>query len=246
MFGVVKRPTSAANEAYALTAPFSNPVGDLYTYAYEHLVSLNNDNDAPLIDHREGEVYDDTLTPGIPFATPALGKQLKLPLRSRRRYHATLEPGGLPAGVSTDIEIDCMGNVQVDLAETALGGFKMSVPLGGVEVNAGLHAKLVAQLAVKIASEFASVAITSQLGTEVKSGLGMKLDAGTTLDIAAAAKATMKALSLVISADTTTEVSGSAGLTLYGALGKTGRPIATAPFCLVTGAPLSIDPTLTS
>ena len=245
-FGVVKRPTSAANEMYALAAPFSNPVADLYTYAYEHLINLSNDNDAPLIDHREGEVYDDVLTPGVPFAKPALGKQMKLPLRSRKRYHATMEPGGLPLGLSTDIEIDCLGNVQMDLAESAIGGFKLSAPMGGVEVNAGLQAKLIAQLAVKIASELASVAITSKLNTGIKSGLAMKIDAGTSLDISAVAKATMKALSLIIEADTTAEISGKAGLTLTGAMGKTGRIINTLQQDYVTGLPTFVDPTLTS
>lgn len=262
-FGAIKRPTGASSELYALTAPFSMPSADIYTYAYEYLVSLANDNDAPLIDFRSGEVYEDVLTPGIPFAAPALGKKTGFPLRARYKYYATIEPGGLPSGdVYTGIEVDNFGNVDVQLAETAVLGYSMSVPLGSVDVSAGLEGKFISKLAMKIASTMAGIAVSSLLDAKFSSGTTMSIEAGTslamqstadmkikagsTLDVEAIAAATLKALSLKITTSTTAEVGGGAGLTLYGALGPTGRPISTQAACLITGVPLSIDPTFKS
>lgn len=262
-FGAIKRPTGASTELYALTAPFSMPSADLYTYAYEYLVALSNDNDAPLLDFRAGEVYDDSLTPGIPFAAPALGKKTSLPLRARYKYHVTVEPGGLPMpDMYTGIEIDNLGNVDVQLAETAVLGYSMSVPLGAIDVSSGLEGKFVSKLAMKIASTLAGVVVSSLLDTKISSGTAMnieagtslsakstadmKISAGTALDVEAIAAATLKALSLKVTASTTAEIGGKAGLTLYGALGPTGRPISTQATDIVTGIPLSIDPTFKS
>ena len=254
-FGAVKRPTGATSEVYALTAPFSNPALDMYTYAYEYLLQLSNDNDSPLFDFREGEVYDNNLVPGIPFAKPALAKKTKLPLRSRKRYFATLEPGGLPvADESTDIEIDCLGNVSTVLAHTALIGYSLSAPLGAIEFDAGLDGKFVSKLAMKIASTVAGVVIDAALdaklsgglNTKITSGLDTKIDAGKNLSLKAAMEIALDSLTMKLTATTKAEIHGGAGLTLTGALGKTGRIINTLQQDLITGLPTFIDPTLTS
>jgi hypothetical protein len=245
-FGAIKRPTSAVNEQYALVAPFSNPAIDSYVYAYEYLVNLANDNDAPLIDFRAGEVYENTLTPGTPSAKPALSKKNSLPLRARYRYHATLEPGGLPAPGSTDIEIDCLGNVSVALSDTAVIGLDVAVPFGHMHFSSGQDASVISQLALRLASKMAGVAVSSLLDTKIESGTDMKISAGTSLDIEATADAIFKSLTLKMTTTATAEIGGGAGLTLYGALGKTGRPVSTQSNCFISGAPFFIDPTLSS
>jgi hypothetical protein len=254
-FGVVKRPTGATSEVYALTAPFSNPALDMYSYAYEYLIQLSNDNDAPLIDFREGEVYDNNLIPGIPFAKPTLAKKTKLPLRSRKRYYATLEPGGLPvADMSTDIEIDCLGNMSVVLSDTALLGYNLSVPTGAISIDAGLDAKLISNLAMKIASTVAGVVIDAALdaklsggmNTKISSGLDTKIDAGKNMSLKAALDMALESVTMKLSASAAAEIHGGAGLTLTGALGKTGRIINTLQQDYLTGLPTFIDPTLTS
>lgn len=262
-FGVVKRPTSYANETYALTAPLSMPSLDKYTYAYEYLVSLDNDNAAPLIDFRAGEVYDNTLTPGIPFAMPALGKNLKLPLRARYRFFCTIEPGGLKIPTqSTDIEISHLGDIDIALALSAIQGFSLKAPLGGIKTNSGLFTTLVAKLAMTIKSELDKIKLDGNRGIDLstlmdidnKATMAFKASAGTNMDLKANttmvldSKASLDLKSIQISIDGKGMVSihGATGLSLSGALGKTGRIINTLQQDVITGIPTFIDPTLTA
>lgn len=254
-FGVVKRPTSYAEETYALTAPLSMPSLEKYVYAYEHLISLSNDNSAPLIDFRSGEVYEDTLTPGIPFATPALGKNLKLPLRARYRFHCTLEPGGLKIPTqSTDIEISHLGDVDIALAMAAIQGFSLKAPMGGIKTSSGLFTTFVAKLAMSLKSELDKIKIDgnrgidlttlmdisskSTLATTLSAGTSMKLDSKTTFDI--------NSVQISIDGKGMVSIHGATGLSLSGAMGKTGRIINTLQQDIITGMPTFLDPTLTA
>jgi hypothetical protein len=92
----------------------------------------------------------------------------------------------------------------------------------------------------------AGVAVSSLLDTKIESGTDMKISAGTSLDIEATADAIFKSLTLKMTTTATAEIGGGAGLTLYGALGKTGRPVSTQSNCFISGAPFFIDPTLSS
>lgn len=262
-FGVVKRPTSYAEESYALTAPLSMPSLEKYVYAYEYLVNLSNDNSAPLIDFRSGEVYDDTLTPGIPFATPALGKNLKLPLRARYRFFCTMEPGGLKIPTqSTDIEISHLGDIDIALALAAIQGFSLKVPLGGIKTNSGLFTTLVSKLAMSLKSELDKVKLdgnrgidlTTLMDIDAKATMAVNASAGTSMtlkantDMKLDSMATMEINSVKIDIDGKGVVSihGATGLSLSGALGKTGRIINTLQQDIITGMPTFVDPTLTA
>lgn len=223
-FGVVKRPTSYTKSTYALAAPLSMPQLDKYVYTYEYLMTLNNDNAAPLVDVRLGEVFDNTLTPGMPFSMPALSKKNKLPLRARYKYHNTIEPGGLKApNQSTDIEVDNLGNVDVMLSKLAILGASIDVPTGNFKLSTGLTTSLKSKLAMSMKSELDSVKLEALRNIELKatSNITMKSTASTKLDatadmslsaasIKAAANTTMElsALSLKASATTTFTVNG--------------------------------------
>jgi hypothetical protein len=262
-FGVVKRPTSYVNETYALTAPLSMPSLGKYTYAYEHLITLDNDNNAPLFDFRTGEVYDNTLTPGIPFAMPALGKNLNLPLRARYRFFCTIEPGGLKAlNQSTDIEISHLGDIDIALSKLAIQGFCLNAPLGGIKTNSGLFTTLVSKLAMSFKSELDKIKLDAMRGIDLTSTMGItnkattsfEVSAGTGVDIKAKANMSLesslntdiKAIKISIDGSGMVSIHGATGLSLTGALGKTGRIINTLQQDIVTGIPTFVDATLTA
>lgn len=261
-FGVVKRPVSSAKEMYVLAVP-SNPVSDSYVFTYESLLMLSNDNDAPLLDFREGEVYGDVPTPGVPFSLPVNSARTKLPLRSRKRYHSTVEPMGLKiADKFTAFEIDCLGNYDIMLADTALLGFALKVPSGPMTFNAGLNSEFVSGLNMLMKSKTGTITIdaaqkifakalqdiVAQAGAalKTKSVTSTEIVAGTEMKLKATTDLKTDSMTLVMNAKTTAEIHGGAGLTLTGALGKTGRPIATNPNCYVTGIPNFVDPSLSS
>lgn len=252
-FGVVKRPLSNTRELYALTPPLSNPALDKYVYAYEHLVSMANDIDSPLFDHRQGEVYDDVLTPGIPFAGPALSRKSGIPLRARYRYHATIEPGGIASGKMTVMEISCLGDVDVALSELAVQGYTLYSPVGPIAMRTGTSTSLLSKLAVMIKSEIDKIAMeagqdislvaganlsgSAKKSVSLKSGADTKISAGTDIKI--------EGIQIKVEG-TNVEIHGATGLSLTGAMGKTGRPIATQPTCFISNLPLFLDPTLTA
>lgn len=262
-FGAIKRPLSNTREIYALTAPLSNPISDTYVYAYEHLLSLNNDNDAPLLDHRSGEVYDDELTPGVPFATPALARKFGIPLRARYRYFSTIEPGGLPAaGKLTALEISHLGDVDLLLSELAVQGFSLAAPFGAVDMKAGTKASFISRLAMLVKSEIDKLSlesgqgitmkagtdfkVTSETGQELKAGTSMALKSGTSMALKAGTDLNIDGITLKVNASGMLSIHGALGLILSGSLGETGRPISTNPYDYVTGLPNFIDPTLKS
>ena len=261
-FGVVKRPTSSTSETYALTAPLSMPALGKYTYAYEHLLSLSNDLGAPLLDLRAGEVYDNTLDPGIPFATPILGKKSKLPLRARYRYFCTLEPGGLKTPEATDVEISCLGDLDVMLSKLAIQGFSLDAPFGAVKVKAGLNSSFISKLAILVKSEIdkialdASTSISAKAGTSIelnpgtdlktKAGAAQKHESATTFDLKAGTKMNINGVGINIDGTGKVTIHGAAGLSISGAAGSSSKPLPTNPIDIVTGVPLFTDPTLTS
>jgi hypothetical protein len=254
-FGVVKRPLSSTREMYALTAPLSNPIVGLYTYAYEYLINLANDNGAPLIDHRLGEVYDDQLSPGIPFSLPVLGRKSSIPLRARYQYHSTIEPGGIPApGKMTSYEISCLGDVDALLSDLAIQGYSLTVPHGAMNFKAGTSASFVAELAVLVKSTLDKITLEASGGIVMSTDQSIKTTAsvsqkhssGTTFTLDAGTTATINGVQVEVSATGQLLMHGSLGLTLYGALGQTGRPIATQPTCFITSLPFSVDPTFHS
>ncbi len=245
-FGVVKRPLTATQETYVMKAPMSLPDQGKFTYAYEYLMNLTNDNDEPLIDVRLGEVYDDLPQPGYPFSLPVLGKN-GFPLRARTRYFTTMEPLGVGVpNVSTDYEVDSLGNVNYTLGKLAIVGFCIKVPFGGYKVDASLQAEITGKLGVSITSTVGKVNVNGLAGivnntqgkytVDAKSGIDLK----TPLQFNITGGAGVK-----IHSDGPAEVSSSSTLSLSGAMGKTGRPVASQATCFITGLPFFLDPTLT-
>lgn len=254
-FGVVKRPLSSTREMYALTAPLSNPVTGTYTYAYEHLISLSNDNSAPLIDHRQGEVYEDQLTPGVPFSLPALGSRTGLPLRSRQRFYSTIEPGGIPApGKFTAIEISCLGDVDMLLSDLAIQGYNLIVPYGAVNVNAGTSASVIADLALLLKSTLdkitlnaaGGIVMTTDASVKSKATVSQKYSSGTTFELDAGTTMTINGVQVQVTATGQLQLHGKLGLSLAGALGATGRIVNTLSVDTLTGLPTFADPTITA
>lgn len=259
-FGVVKRPLTNVRENYVLKAPLSMPELDKYTYTYEYLMNLTNDQDSPLIDIRQGEVYEDLPQPGYPFSLPYLGAN-GFPVRSLSRYHAVLEPLGTSVPKTyTEEEIDTFGNVTWTLSKLAVIGFAIKVPFGSYNVNAMLNAQITGKLGVTIESTVGKVttsglaglvnttpakySLDAKLGIDEKtngkyslsaSG-GADLDSPLVINISGGAGVNIKSTGPV-------KVSGSAGVTLAGAMGSVGRPIASGN-CLVTGLPLWVDATV--
>lgn len=261
-FGVVKRPLSASKDLFVLAVP-SNPGSDTYVFTYESSLWLSNDNNAPLLDFREGEVYDDVPLPGTPFCMPELGARTRLALRSRKRYYSTVEPMGAKIPDKfTGFEIDCLGNYDVVLAETAVLGHSVSVPMGPIKYNAGLGSEFVSRLSVLVRSSTdtitvdgaQNVATNAGRDATVKAGAGFKTESGSDTvfksgaDLRADVTGVLKTQSRELKMATTAsaEIGGGSGLTLTGAMGKTGRPISTNSACYVTGILNYIDPSLTS
>ena len=262
-FGVVKRPLTAVQESIILKAPMSMPDAGMFTYSYEYLMNLTNDLDNTLIDVRQGEVYDDLPQPGYPFSLPYLGKN-NFPVRSRSRYHTIMEPMGIKVPETyTEEEIDTFGNVTWTLSKLAVIGFVIKVPFGGYNVDASLKAEITGKLGVSVNSTVGNVSISGLAGivnstpakysVDAKSGIDEKTNGKYSLNASAGAllesplKIEIKGGTGVnIHADGPVEVSSSTSTTLSGAMGKTGRPIATQSTCFVTNLPFSIDPTLKS
>lgn len=217
-FGAVKRPVSYARDLYALTAPGSMPMLESYVYAYEYLMNLENDNGASLVDIRLGEVYDNTLTPGTPFALPALSRKNKIPLRARHRYYNTIEPGGLKApNQSTEVEIDCLGNIDVLLSKLAVMGITVEAPLGNIKVKAGLATSLTTRLAMSLKSELDKIGLEALRGIDLKSSASITSKSSTSTAISAGTSLELKSTTgTSMSSGTGTDIKAGTGLKLSG------------------------------
>jgi hypothetical protein len=261
-FGVVKRPVSNADSMYLLAAPLSNPATGSYTYTYEDMTKLSNDNNAPLIDFRSGEVYEDVPDVMTPFALPLLGSRTNLPVRARYRFHNTIEPGGLKApNQYTDVEIDSLGNLDVILSKLAVLGAKLKIPTGPLSVDVGQSIELIAKMGLELRSQLMGIKLQALQNIELKATQNISLSStadtsidavknvninsklGTTLSSDAATK--VSGLTVDVEAKTVATLSGKVGLKLAGAMGNMGRPIATQPTCFVTNLPFFLDPTAT-
>lgn len=196
-FGVVVRPGSLNSD---IPSPFRdatirNVVQKLPTiYAKEYLRVISSDGPIPgvfLVDHREGDVYDDD-------GTSIDSKTTKRALRSRTRYGTEIP------GLSTDVEIDVDGNVALSLPETAITGLDVDVALGDINLDAGkdfiatasLNASISAQLGVRLESKAATIVM--------KAKTSATLDAGLNLDMLASIKMVLDSplISLATGADT--------------------------------------------
>jgi len=250
--GAVKRSLSANKEVYALKLGSLPDLGTCI-FANEYLLALNSDvTDTPLIDIRSGEVYDDVLTPGYPMAMPLLGSN-NLPLRHRAKYFVTVEPGtvGVPKQ-STDLEIDTLGNVSLNLSKLSIIGLAVKVPLGRVLLSCGLDMTLDAKLGIVLKSlgqikieGKAGVSIDTPAIVNVSGTAGVHIKA-TTASIETTGPASIEAKgSVEVSSLGPAVVSGKAGVTLKGAAGGAGaRPINTLPIDPVTGIITYTDPTV--
>ena len=239
-FGAVKRPTSAAKESYALKIG-SAPEAGTAIYANEFLMAINADlTDAPLVDARFGEVFDDYLSPGYPMANPRYGSN-NLPLRAHVKYFVTAEPGSTPmVGQSTDYEVDTLGNVSLTLSKLSLTGVVVKAPVGKIAVSAGLDMSFDAQ---------GNITITTLGKITLNGKMGIDLTTAGAVTIAGDQGVSIKSSTGPVSVESTVgsvEVNGKTGVSLIGALGKTNRPIATLSNDPVTGAPLFLDPSLST
>lgn len=187
-FGVVKRPTAANAEAYALKAPLSNPLLDVYHYGKEFLLNIRDDmSGSPLIDVRSGDVFDDQLLPGFPFALPKLG-DTGLPLRHHARYYCTIEPGSLPAADQmTEVQVDSLGNMTVNLSKLSILGYAMNVPLGKIAMSCGLTMALDAKLGVTITA-LKDVVVKGMTGVTVSTPAKVSVTGTSGIDIDSKAK----------------------------------------------------------
>lgn len=234
--GAVKRPLSPNKEAYALKLG-SMPELNQFVYANEYLLALNSDvTDTPLIDIRSGEVFNDALTPGYPMAMPALGKN-SLPLRHRAKYYTTVEPGtiGIPEQ-STDLEVDCLGNVSLSLSKLSVIGLAVNVPIGRVLVACGLDMTLDAKLGITLTS-LGSVKISGMAGVSVSTPAIVSISGDTGVHIKATGQASIETTGpTTIESMALVTVSGKAGVHLVGTAGGAGlRPINTLPIDPITG-----------
>ena len=237
--GSIKRPISASKEAYALKLG-SDPLNSSCIYASEFLLAINADiTDAPLVDVRAGEVFDDYLTPGFPMANPRLGTN-NLPLRYDAKYFVTLEPGTIPAPQQyTETEIDSLGNVTLTLSKLSIIGLAIKAPLGSILAKCGLDMTLNADGGITLQA-------LGQL--TLKSATGIDISTPSTISISGDQGIALKSLAGPISINATqlATVNGATGVKLIGALGETGRPVATQPTDIVTSVPLFIDPTIST
>lgn len=242
--GLVKRPLSADRSIYALLPPASNPLIGSFQFAKEYLVNLKDDVfSTDLIDIRSGHVYDDVLAPGVPFAMPRMGDN-GLPLRHHAKYFVTIEPGGIPAPMQfTEMQVDSLGNVAVNLSKLSVMGFAMSVPLGKIAVNCGLDFSLDAKTGITITT-LGNAVIKGTAGVKVESAASVIVEGTASVDVRSTGPVSVKS-------DSTVEVSGMLGVNIKGAaqgltsVGPYGV-VATAKTCFVTGVPLSADPTITA
>lgn len=130
-FGVVQRP-GALNKKFPDQPTIRNiitipPIVGPY-FAKEYLRILRSDGPIPgitLIEHKEGDVYDDSGDP----QTGATG----LLLRSITKYGTTIP------GTTTNVEVDVAGSVNVSLPETGtlLASVGTSGSLGSIKLGVG-------------------------------------------------------------------------------------------------------------
>lgn len=243
--GTVKRSTSPNKEAYALKLGSLPELGS-FIYANEYLLALNADvTDAPLIDIRSGDVFDDSLSPGYPMALPLLGVN-NLPLRHRAKYYVTIEPGtiGVPRQ-STDLEIDNLGNVALTLSKLSIFGLAVKVPLGRVLLACGLDMKLDAKLGIVLTS-LGKIQIKGTAGVEIATPAQVTVSGDLGVSIKTNANASIQSTGMTtIEATGPVTVSGKAGVSLKGASGGVGlRPINTLPIDPVTGIVTWTDATV--
>jgi hypothetical protein len=233
--GAVKRSTSASDEVYGLKLGSMPDLGQAI-YAQEYLLAINADTtDAPLLDVRSGEVYDDVLSPGYPMSMPRLSKTTSFPLRHHAKYYVSVEPGTVAVPYqATEFEVDCLGNVALNLSKLSLLGFAMNVPLGRIAIACGLDMSLDAKLALKLTS-IGKMTLNATAGIDITTPAQLTLSGG----LGVAIKSSLG--KVTVDSTLTTDISGKAGVTLAGAMGKTGRPIATLPNDPVTGVPLFLD-----
>ena len=191
-FGIVKRPTAANTEAYALKAPLSIPLMDMYHYGKEFLMNIKDDmSNSPLIDVRCGDVFDDQLLPGFPFALPKMGDN-NLPLRSWSRYYVTIEPATIPVPDQyTEVQVDCLGNMSVNLSKLSILGYALNVPLGKIAMSCGLSMSLDAKLGVTITS-LMDVTVKGTTGVKITSPAKVSIEGSLGVDIKSAAKVSIE------------------------------------------------------
>lgn len=237
-FGAVKRPLSASKDAYALKLG-SLPDADSFIFSTEYLLALSDmTTDAPLVDIRSGDVFDDALLPGYPMAMPALGAN-NLPLRHRAKYFVTIEPGSVAVPKqSTDFEIDTLGNVSLTLSKLSVIGLAVKVPLGRILVSCGLDMTIDAKLGLTLKT-------LGKMSFDALAGMDFTTKGAMSFSAVAGFKVKSNA-NVAIESDLTSEVSGKLGASIYGAMGKTGRPIANLPNDPVTAVPLFVDPSVTN
>lgn len=236
--GAVKRSTSAAKEVYALKIGSLPDIGQAI-YGNEFLIALNADlTDAPLIDIRSGDVFDDSLTPGYPMAIPRLGDNV-FPLRHHAKYFVTIEPGSTPVPMQfTDVQIDSLGNVNVNLSKLSVMGLTVKVPLGRVLLSCGLDMTLDAKLGIKLTS-LGKITLDAKLGIDLITPASVTISGDVGVQVKSKGPTSIAATANV-------EINGKAGVKLIGAMGETGRPIATLNLDPVTSVPLFLDPTLST
>jgi hypothetical protein len=116
-FGVVQRP-GALNVKFPGQSTIRNIVETIPTFfAKEYLRHLSSDGPiagVTLVDHREGDVYQDS---GIPLLSATTGRKL----RSITKY------GTEVPGIITTTEVDVDGNISVSLPASAIQGLQVSV-----------------------------------------------------------------------------------------------------------------------
>jgi hypothetical protein len=239
-FGTVKRPSSAAKEDYALKIG-SAIDADSAIYANEFLMAINADvTDAPLIDMRLGEVFDDSLSPGYPMDNPRYGSN-NLPLRAHVKYYVTAEPGTTPmVGQATEYEVDTLGNVSLTLSKLSLTGVIVKAPVGKIALSSGLDMSF---------DSYGNLNITALGKITINGKTGIDLSTAGAVTISGDQGVSIKSRTGPVSVESTVgavEINGKTGVSLIGALGKTRRPIATLSNDPVTGIPLFLDATLST
>lgn len=237
--GAVKRSTSANKESYALKMG-SLPEAGSFIFASEYLLALNADvTDAPLVDIRTGEVFDDALTPGYPMAAPALGVN-SLPLRHRAKYFVTIDPTGVGVpDTSTDLEIDSLGNVALTLSKLSVIGLAVKVPLGRVLVACGLDMTLDAKLGIVLTTA-GKVQIKGTAGVEVTTPANVTISGDTGVSIKSSANVSISASGKTdIESTGPTNIKSSANISIE----ATGTAVlkSTGPTSVESMGPVSIS-----
>jgi len=214
-FGVVKRPTSANTEAYALKTPFSNPLLETYQYGKEFLLNIKDDvSGSALIDVRCGDVFDDQLLPGYPFSLQKFGDN-SLPLRYWARFYDSIEPGTLSVpDQMTEVQVDSLGNVVVNLSKLSVLGFSMNVPLGKIAMSCGLDMALDAKLGVTITA-LKDVTIKGTAGVTISSPASISIEGTSGVDIKSSASITINGASGVeVKSAATVKITGTSEIDL--------------------------------